>query len=99
MKIRWSLILCALSFFLFHAGPLLAQSTQFTYQGSLKNGALPASGNFDFEFRVFDDVSGGTQQGSTIAVNSVAVTDGIFTVNLNFGNQFPGATRFIEIHV
>ncbi|MBK9767823.1 MAG: hypothetical protein IPP63_12805 [Chloracidobacterium sp.] len=35
-----------------------AQTTEFNYQGTLKDGANVANGNFDFEFRIFDDVSG-----------------------------------------
>ncbi len=38
--------------------------------------------------------------GSTQAVSSVAVSNGIFTVTLDFGtNAFPGANRFLEIGV
>ena len=76
-----------------------SQSTEFSYQGSLKNGATPASGNHDFEFALFDTVSGGTQLGSTVSVTNVAVTNGVFSVQLNFGANFPGANRFLEIRV
>jgi hypothetical protein len=99
MKLLSPLGICLLLVLFIQVVPLLAQSTQFTYQGSLKSGAMPATGSYDFEFRLFDALSGGTQQGSVIAVNGVAVNEGIFTVPLNFGNQFPGATRFLEIHV
>ena len=30
--------------------PALSQSTEFSYQGSLNNGGVPANGNYDFEF-------------------------------------------------
>ncbi|MFZ1700714.1 MAG: tail fiber domain-containing protein [Pyrinomonadaceae bacterium] len=76
-----------------------AQSTAFTYQGSLNDGANPANGNYDLEFRLFDAVSGGTQQGSTLTANNIAVANGIFSVPLDFGSQFPGAGRFLEIRV
>ena len=76
-----------------------AQTTEFTYQGNLKNGANPATGNYDFEFLLFDTVSGGTQIGATLTRSSVAVADGNFSVKLDFGGQFPGANRFLEIHV
>ncbi|MFT3746206.1 MAG: tail fiber domain-containing protein [Pyrinomonadaceae bacterium] len=75
------------------------QSTEITYQGNLTATGNPASGNHDFEFALFDAASGGAQLGSTIAVNGVAVTNGIFSVKLDFGNQFPGANRFLEIRV
>ncbi len=79
--------------------PFAAQTTEFTYQGSLKNTGTAANGNFDFEFALFDAVSGGSQLGSTVAVNNVAVANGIFSVRLDFGNQFTGADRFLEIRV
>ncbi len=60
---------------------------------------MPASGNFDFEFALFDSVSGGSQVGSTQTRNGVGVSNGIFSVNLDFGNTFPGAQRFLEIRV
>ena len=42
---------------------------------------------------------GGAQLGSTITQSGIAVTNGIFSVSLDFGNQFPGAGRFLEIRV
>lgn len=75
------------------------QSTTFTYQGSLKNGGSNANGNFDFVFALFDAASGGTQIGSAITRTNVPVTDGVFSVALSFGNEFPGANRFLEIGV
>ena len=76
-----------------------AQGTEFTYQGSLKDGANPANGNYDFEFALFDAPFGGSQIGSTLTRNAVAVSTGTFAVNLDFGDQFPGAGRFLEIRV
>lgn len=76
-----------------------AQTTAFTYQGKLTDGANAANGNYDLEFRLFDQLAGGTQQGATLQRLNVAVTNGIFTVQLDFDNQFSGATRFIDISV
>ncbi len=77
----------------------LTQSTEITYQGQLQNASAPATGSFDFEFVLFDAVAGGSQVGSTISRSGVAVANGIFTVNLDFGSSFPGANRFLEIRV
>ncbi len=76
-----------------------AQTTEFTYQGSLKDGATAANGNYDFEFVLFDALSGGTQVGSPISRNTVSVANGLFSAKLDFGNQFSGANRFLEIRV
>ena len=86
-----------LAFGCFSVRDIGAQSTVFTYQGSLKDGANPANGNYDFEFALYDSLTGGTQLGGVLSRNSVAVSAGIFAVSLDFGNQFPGANRFIEI--
>jgi len=76
-----------------------AQTTEFTYQGSLKNSATTANGNFDFEFLLFDALTGGSQVGPTITANTVAVANGTFSVKLDFGSNYPGASRYLEIHV
>lgn len=76
-----------------------AQTTEFTYQGNLVFNGQPATGNYDFEFSLFSGLAGGTQIGQTIPVTNVPVTNGAFTVPLNFGAAFPGADRFLEIKV
>ena len=76
-----------------------SQTTEFTYQGSLKDNGFSANGNYDFEFRVFDALTGGNQIGSVVTRTGVAVSNGIFSVVLDFGNGFPGADRFLEIRV
>ena len=74
-----------------------AQSTEFTYQGSLRDGANLATGTYDFEFALFD--GGGTQLGGVLVRNGVTVANGIFGVSLDFGNQFSGPGRLLEIRV
>jgi len=78
---------------------VFAQTTEFTYQGSLKDGASAATGNYDFEFALFDSLAAGSQIGSTLTRNTVAVAGGTFAVKLDFGGQFPGSNRFLEIRV
>ena len=76
----------------------LAQTSGFTYQGRLTDGGTAANGNYDLQFALFDSLSGGTQVGSTQTLNAVAISNGVFTVSLDFGaNAFPGASRFLEI--
>ena len=72
----------------------------FTYQGQLNDGGSPADGEYDFEFRLFDDPNGPGQVGSTVAKENVVVDTGIFTVQLDFGNSvFTGEARWLEIGV
>ncbi|MFO0856968.1 MAG: hypothetical protein U0640_06385 [Phycisphaerales bacterium] len=74
-------------------------STAWTYQGQLSNNSVPASGTFDIRFKLFSAATGGTQQGPTLCVNDIIVTDGRFTVSLDFGNVFAGSRRFLEVDV
>jgi hypothetical protein len=75
-----------------------AQSTSFTYQGALSDGGTLANGNYDLQFSLWDGGSGGTQIGSTQTQNAVQVSNGIFSVTLDFGaNAFSGGARFLEI--
>src|SRR5215813_11396077 len=79
-----------------------AQTTAFTYQGKVTDSGSTANGNYDFQFKLFDMLTGGTQQGTTQTVTSIAVAAGIFTVQLDFGacpTCFDGAARFLEIAV
>src|SRR5688500_10497274 len=82
------------------AASAAAQTTIFTYQGKLSDAGTPPTGTYQMEFRLFDAVFGGAQIGAVITNNSVSVTEGVFTVNLNFGSTaFPGADRFLQISV
>src|SRR5947199_1312767 len=75
-----------------------AQTSSFTYQGRLTDGGAAANGNYDLQFALFDSLSGGAQVGSPQTLNTVAVSNGVFTVSLDFGaNAFTGANRFLEI--
>jgi hypothetical protein len=76
-----------------------AQVTVFTYQGRLQSGANFANGSFDLRFALYDAASSGGQQGNTLTNSATVVSNGLFTVTLDFGNQFPGADRWLEIGV
>jgi hypothetical protein len=74
--------------------------TAFTYQGQLKDNSAAANGAFDFQFALYDAASGGAQIGATINANDVNVSNGYFTVSLDFGaSAFTGDARFLEIRV
>jgi hypothetical protein len=73
--------------------------TAFTYQGMLTDGGSPADGEYDFQFTLHDDPTAGTPVGSPVAIEDHLVTDGLFTVHLDFGQVFGGAARFLEIGV
>ncbi|HSE37308.1 MAG TPA: tail fiber domain-containing protein, partial [Blastocatellia bacterium] len=80
------------------------QGTAFTYQGRLTDSGNVANGTYDMQFKLFDTstVGTGTPQGSTLLLTNIAVTAGLFTVQLDFGvcpSCFNGEARFLEIAV
>ena len=87
--------------FLCMAGSLTAQTTAFTYQGSLKNNGQPANGTFDFQFTLHSAATGTNVVGPTITVSNVEVVNGVFTTTLDWGTSvYPTfAARFLEIAV
>jgi hypothetical protein len=77
-----------------------AQGTAFTYQGRLNSGPNPANGLYDLQFGIFDAATNGNQQGGYVTTNAVAVSNGLFTVTLDFGaGIFTGPARWLDISV
>lgn len=73
-------------------------SNAFTYQGWLQNGTTYVNGTCSFNFSLFDAPSGGNQLGTTISKTGIKVTNGYFSVSLDFGPIFTSNTlRFLEI--
>jgi hypothetical protein len=74
--------------------------TAFTYQGKLADGGYPAAGNYDLQFTLYDDASGSNVVSGPITTNAVEVTNGLFTVALDFGAEvFTGDARWLEVGV
>lgn len=76
------------------AGPV---STAFTYQGFLENAGAPANAAFDMRFALLDDLN--NIVAGPICIDNVAVSAGIFSVQLDFGAQFDGRARRLAISV
>ncbi|MEJ5221782.1 MAG: hypothetical protein WHT63_07240 [Tepidiforma sp.] len=77
-----------------------ALTTSFTYQGRLTDGGSPANGAYDLRFILYDADTGGAQVGATVTRDDVQVTNGLFTVDLDFGaSVFQGDARWMEIAV
>jgi len=81
------------------AGAAASFSTSFTYQGQLTDEGSPADGDYDFQFALYDALSGGAQVGSNVSADDMTVTDGLFTVLLDFGAVFDGTALWLEIGV
>ncbi len=80
--------------------PQTTAGTGFTYQGSLNDGASPANGQYDFTFTLFDALAAGNQVGTIVPMLNHTVTNGLFTVTLDFGTTaFQGDARWLQIAV
>ncbi len=98
MKTRFFLILLLLlSAGLAQAVPL---GTAFTYQGELKQLGIAANGAFDFQFEMYDAKSAGALVTTAVLLEDVSVSNGIFTVELDFGpTPFTGDQLWLEVAV
>jgi hypothetical protein len=77
-----------------------AQGTAFTYQGRLTDQGNPANGSYDLTFAVFDALTAGTQVSGTVTNGTTSVSNGQFTVSLDFGpGVFTGSPRWLEVGV
>ncbi len=77
---------------------LRAQGTAFTFQGRLTDSGAPANGLYDFQFALRDALTAGNAVGTPLTLNPVGVTNGLFSVTLDFGaGVFNGSARWIEI--
>lgn len=79
--------------------PRADAGSTFTYQGQLKNDGAAVNGSCDFQFGLWDAASFGLQVGVTQTLSAVNVTNGLFTVPLDFGPVFTGEARWLDIAV
>ena len=78
------------------AAPL---GTQFNYQGQLVENGVAVSGTYDFQFIIYDTTAGGAFIELT-DIDAVEVIDGLFTVELDFGDApFQTEQLYLEIRV
>jgi hypothetical protein len=73
-----------------------SSGTGFTYQGRLFIGDVPANGLYDLQFTNYNAAAGGHALGG-FNTNALPVTNGLFTVTLDFGAVFDGTPRWLEI--
>lgn len=77
----------------------------FTFQGQLQEGSAASTAtSCDLQFRLFDAGTGGVQIGATQTLSAVALSQGVFAVELNGGGEFgtaafDGSDRWLDIAV
>ncbi len=108
MRRSWKGIIAAIAFVSLTA--TVARAAEYgwaiTFQGDLKNSGVPLNGTANFEFKLFTAAVGGVQLGPlTLTMNSVPVTNGVFSVDLDFTNGgtiagvYDGGERWLDITV
>jgi hypothetical protein len=97
-KIRSCIAVLATLFLCLLAPTAFSQGTAFTYQGHLQDNGQPANGLYDFQFSVFNVAAGGAAIAGPLATNAVPVSNGLFTVRLEFGSGvFTGPGRWLQV--
>ena len=98
MKNKFTLLALLLALGVRLAPALAQESTAFTYQGQLHDGSTNANGAYTMIFALYSAPTGGTQIGGS-STNQLTLVNGLFTVNLDFGNAFDGHARWLDITV
>jgi hypothetical protein len=105
MKIRVKNLLVALALLAISTlnsqfSTVFAQGTAFTYQGRLNSSTNPASGTYNLTFSLFNTNASGVAIAGPVTNNAVSVTNGLFTVLIDFGpGVFTGQTNWLQIGV
>jgi lysophospholipase L1-like esterase len=94
--LKWSLGVFFFAFFAF-SQPAGAQTTTFQYQGHLIDQGAPANGAYDLQFGLYDALTNGDQIGPILTNSATSVSNGLFLVEINFGNVFDGNNYWLQI--
>ncbi len=95
---KFKALICLLALLLVNV--VQGQTTAFTYQGRLTEAGVPANGNYDLRFVLYNASSGGSVLGGPLTNSAVNVGNGLFLVTLDFGGAaFHGSGRWLEIGV
>jgi hypothetical protein len=77
-----------------------AAGSAFTYQGALQSNNTLTTGSYDFVFTLCSDSTAVSTVGTPQTLLGVPVTNGLFTVRLDFGSgAFDGNARWLDIQV
>jgi len=97
--IRWLFLLLGL-FLGMPASWAIPLGTRVAYTGELQVDGLPAEGNYDFRFELFDAATAGNPVGPTLEFSAIPVTSGTFEVRLDFGSGvFGSEARWLQVSV
>jgi hypothetical protein len=96
----FALILLTLLFIHLLSPNALAQGSAFTYQGQLGAGGSPTTGRYDLIFTLFGTNIGGIATAAPITNTVTTMSNGLFTVTLDFGaGVLTGNSYWLDISV
>lgn len=93
----WTIVVLIVGFL--PTGAFALVSTSIVYQGVLSEGQAAASGSYDMEFTLWDAESGGAIVGATLTRPGVNVSDGRFSVELDWGRVIYGVEPELWLEV
>jgi hypothetical protein len=93
------IIVATLGSLLLSLQPAFSQGTAFMYQGQLLDGGLPATGSYDLRLTLFDAVTNGNTIAGPVTNTAVAVSNGLFTTLIDFGDAFDGNLYWLRLQV
>ena len=97
MQVGTVALLTALATTIAHAQ--LPLTSAFRYQGDLRFDGTPVNEPTDVRVSLWDAEIGGTQAGTTLTFDAVEVTEGRFSLSLDFGDQFTGDRRWLDFEI
>jgi hypothetical protein len=74
-----------------------AQTTAFVYQGQLVNNGVAANGSFDLQISLLDAPTNGNFIAGPLTNAATTVSNGLFTVQVDFGAKSVGSVNGIVI--
>jgi len=81
------------------AARISAQGTAFFYQGRLNDGGSPATNVYDLRFALYDASTNGNLISTPQTNFAVAVNNGLFSTNVDFGAVFTGTNYWLSLGV
>jgi hypothetical protein len=82
------------------ATPAFSQGTAFSYAGQLQNNGSPANGTYTMTFTLFASDANGVAVAGPVTNGMVGVTNGLFTVLIDFGpGAFASQANWLQIGV
>jgi hypothetical protein len=88
------------TFAILFASTTILPAQPFSFQGRITDASgVPLNGNYDLEFRLYDQEAGGSQLGPVVQYDSELIQEGLLNVRLDFSVSFTGFSYWLEISV